>query len=98
MTPQRILIVEDDDALGRELQETLVGAGFSVPHVSATGVVGTGGGPGPRGGFAGSMGNATIPASAFFGLSAGSFAFFGVPVASFFGAGRASVPFATALG
>jgi PAS domain S-box-containing protein len=37
MTPQRILIVEDDDALGRELQDTLVAAGFSVPHVPATG-------------------------------------------------------------
>ncbi len=37
MAPQRILIVEDDEALGRELQDVLVGAGFSVPHVPATG-------------------------------------------------------------
>lgn len=37
MNPQRILIVEDDGIIGRDLQETLVRRGYSVPHVSATG-------------------------------------------------------------
>ncbi|MEM8954944.1 MAG: response regulator [Verrucomicrobiota bacterium] len=37
MNMQRILVVEDDGIVGRDLQETLVRHGYSVPHVAPTG-------------------------------------------------------------
>jgi two-component system cell cycle sensor histidine kinase/response regulator CckA len=37
MNSQRILVVEDDGIVGRDLQETLVRHGYSVPHVAPTG-------------------------------------------------------------
>ncbi|MEM7144283.1 MAG: response regulator [Verrucomicrobiota bacterium] len=37
MNSQRILVVEDDGIVGRDLQETLVRHGYSVPHVAPSG-------------------------------------------------------------